>query len=351
MTDTNFSGIRVVHAADYKFARDGQLFSNWDLKAHHGLVQNGCYVYPFSINDRARMFSPTGSRVFGQGRANKALLETCRQVHPDLLLLGHSPSVGPEVIRKARAIVPKMRIALWWQDAIWEGHPTGQLFEKGACLDAIFISTSGDLLKQFVRPGCPAAYVPNPAEASIHNLRAFENPDPEFDLTFFGRDRGIPSRSQFLKDLRSLLPDFRLAIFGSLGERCVFGHEKDQVMASSRMGLNLSQRNDVALYSSDRIAQLIGNGLLTFCPTGCGLEALFGPNEVVFFDDVEDLAHKARDLKADDSKSRKIARAGWEKIHKYYSAREVVKFMLNVIFRKDEYRSAEWGEHVYWPDE
>lgn len=58
------------------------------------------------------------------------------------------------------------------------------------------------------------------------------------------------------------------------------------------MGLNYSRKNDVTLYSSDRIVQLTGNGLLTFSPRIPGFDQLYTEQEVVYFDDQFDLAEK-----------------------------------------------------------
>ncbi len=63
-----FQGLRVVHAANFQLNKDGSVFFNCDQKIHHGLIQNGCYAYPFSINDRARMLTWTGRKEAGAGQ-------------------------------------------------------------------------------------------------------------------------------------------------------------------------------------------------------------------------------------------------------------------------------------------
>ncbi|HEY8990688.1 MAG TPA: hypothetical protein VIM46_01820, partial [Luteolibacter sp.] len=82
--------MRIVHAANLQLDKDGAHLWNQDQKIHHGLVRLGHFVYPFSINDRARMLSPFGGKSLGKKPANRALIETCRNVHPDVLLLGHA---------------------------------------------------------------------------------------------------------------------------------------------------------------------------------------------------------------------------------------------------------------------
>lgn len=343
-----FSGLRVVHAANYQFAKDGLVFFNPDHKLHQGLVQNGCYVYPFSINDRARMLSPTGSKTFGKGRANRALIETCVNVHPDVLMLGHAQYIQKETLAEIRKRVPDIRIGLWYFDAMWVPKNIEHLHNRTELLDAVFATTGGELLRSVSTPDCPAAFIPNPVDASVERLRAFENPDPKYDVVFFGCDKRAPERKQFLKDLIRTAPDVRFGIFGSLGNPYSFGHEKERILATSRMALNLNRKNDVELYSSDRIAQLTGNGLVTLTPAGAGLESLYSPEEVVYFNSVEDLAEKIRYLKCHDEEAVNLARAGWQRTHETYSAGSVAAFILGVTMRDETYQLADWSEHVYW---
>ena len=347
-TDRPRRALRVVHAANYQMDKDGLAFFNPDQKMHQGLVQAGCYVYPFSINDRARMLSPTGSKIFGRGRANRALIETCVNVHPDLLVLCHAQTVTRETILEIRRAVPGIRIAFWYVDPIWEGCNYGHLTERADLFDAIFCTTGGSDLQQFCHPGCPAAFIPNPVDAGIERDRAFDDPDPEYDLVFFGRDKYAPERRELLSKLVEALPDFRMGIFGSLGHPLVFGHAKERILAKSRMALNLSRRDDVELYSSDRIAQLTGNGILTLTAAGGGLEQLYTSDEVVYYNGFDDLVAKLSQLKQDDTERIRIARNGWIKSHTVYSAENVARFIVDLSMRHPEYRECPWSEHIYW---
>ncbi len=346
--DNHRRSLRVVHAANYQADKDGLAFFNPDHKMHQGLVQAGCYVYPFSLNDRARMLSPTGSKIFGRGRANRALIRTCVNVHPDLLVLCHAQTVTRETITEIRRQVPGIRIAFWYVDPIWKGCDYGHLTERADLFDAIFCTTGGLDLKQFCRPGCPAAFIPNPVEAGIERYRAFEVPEPEYDLVFFGRDKYAPQRREFLEQLVKALPDFRIGIFGSLGNPLVFGHAKELILASSRMALNLNRRDDVELYSSDRIAQLTGNGILTLTAAGAGLEQLYSSDEVVYYSNFEELVSKARRLKQGDGERVRIARNGWIKSHTVYSAREVARFVVDLSMRNSEHQCCPWADHIFW---
>ena len=99
-----------------------------------------------------------------------------------------------------------------------------------------------------------------------------------------------------MQKLKDAIPEVNCSFFGCLGERLVFGAEKDAVLARSRMGLNLSRRTDVTLYSSDRIAQLTGNGIVALVQRGAGMEDLYTESEVAFYSTFEELTETVRHL-------------------------------------------------------
>jgi hypothetical protein len=347
----SFAGLRVVHAANFQLNKDGAVFFNCDQKIHHGLIQNGCYAYPFSINDRARMLTWTGRKKLGQGKANKALIKTCVNVQPDLLLLGHAQHVTRETLLEIRRQLPNIRIALWYVDALWDPKNTRHIVNRRDVLDGVFATTGGEMLEELAGDGCPAAFMPNPVEASIERFRAFENPNPEYDLVFWGSDRHAPERAQFLQSIVDALPNLRFGVFGCLGNPGVYGKDKEDLMPKCRMGLNLNRRNDARLYSSDRIAQLAGNGLLTVTPGGAGLEELFSIDELVYFSDVANLVQQLDELLKQPERVTEMARNAWKKSHEEFSSAAVTQFIIDLTMRNVRWKSASWSEHVYGLDQ
>ena len=341
--------MRIVHAANLQFDKDGAHLWNQDQKIHHGLVRLGHFVYPFSINDRARMLSPVKSKTFGKGRANKALIETCSNVHPDLLILGHAQYITADTLRDIRRILPQIRIGLWYVDPLWDEEEIRHLRERTGVLDALFCSTGGPLLESLATPNCPAAFIPSAVDAGIECHRAFDTPDSEIlhDLLFFGRDKGEPGRREFLRELKSLLPGLRLGYYGCLDQPGIFGWEKEQVIRRSKMALNLSRRSDVPLYSSSRIAELMGNGILTLTPRGAGLEELYAEDELVYFDQPADLAEKVRHFATHPAERIAVAKKGWERNHRDYNGTEIARFIVDLTRRDDAWKSAPWAGHVF----
>ena len=65
------------------------------------------------------------------------------------------------------------------------------------------------------------------------------------------------------------------------------------------MGLNLSRGNAIKYYSSDRITQIIGNGLVTLIDEKTCYRDFFDDDEMVFYKDINDLVEKIYKYKKD----------------------------------------------------
>ena len=58
-------------------------------------------------------------------------------------------------------------------------------------------------------------------------------------------------------------------------------------LSNSKMGLNWSRGKPIKYYSSDRIAQLMGNGLLTFIDQKTCYGDFFNNDEMIFYKNLE----------------------------------------------------------------
>ena len=158
-----------------------------------------------------------------------------------------------------------------------------------------------------------------------------------------------PEREKFLKDLAEALTQSQInyQYYGCFEQPGVYGKAYYKVLSESKMGLNYSRRNDVTLYSSDRIVQLTGNGLLTFSPRIPGFEKLYNEQEVVYFDDQSDLAQKIQFYDQHPAQANEVAQAGWQKTRQSFNAKRITQYMLEVTFRQPLSEAYEWSHEVY----
>ena len=98
------------------------------------------------------------------------------------------------------------------------------------------------------------------------------------------------------------------------------------------MGVNLSRGNPIKYYSSDRITQLIGNGLLTFIHEDTHYNNFFDKNEVIFYSNLSTLSEKIQRFARNDNERKKIAKNGKIKYMKYFNSTVVADYIINKTF-------------------
>ena len=94
------------------------------------------------------------------------------------------------------------------------------------------------------------------------------------------------------------------------------------------MGLNLSRGEPIKYYSSDRITQIIGNGLVTLIDEKTNYRDFFNDNEMVFYKNINDLSEKINKISRDEKLRKKIAFNGKQKYTKYFNSTEVADFII-----------------------
>ena len=221
-----------------------------------------------------------------------------------------------------------------------ENDPTSdnnkkRLINKSALLDATFITTGGNAI-----PEIPTFFMPNPVDISIEQHHNFKAHDLPFDV-FFASNSNDDKRhhcgqwqemGEFCSNMATALPEMDLLLPGINGAPKVFGPDYQEAMGQCRIGLNISRRNDIYLYSSDRLAHMIGNGLVVCIDRASGYNDIFSDEEMIFYSSEDELFKKLRQLKNNDDKRRLIAERGWKRYTTLFNSTEVSKYMLDVLF-------------------
>ena len=131
--------------------------------------------------------------------------------------------------------------------------------------------------------------------------------------------------------------------YGFNNKQPIWGDQFISAISNSKMGLNLSRGKPVKYYSSDRIAQLMGNGLLTFIDEKTCFSDFFSKNEIVTYKNINDLTEKINKFKKDDKQRRQIAKNGKDKYSKYFNSDKVSKFIINKILDIDTKEKFIWN--------
>ena len=139
----------------------------------------------------------------------------------------------------------------------------------------------------------------------------------------------IDDREIFIKKLVKLNKKITFDIYGMLNSQPIWAGDFINKVSNSSMGLNLSRGKPIKYYSSDRIAQLMGNGLLTFVDKETCLSDYFTKEEIVTYSDIDDLSYKLNKYKRDKRQCKRIAKNGKKKYLKYFNSTLVAEYIIN----------------------
>lgn len=334
---------RILHVANFNFFRYGQSFYATDWKIQNGLTRNGHMVFPFSYRDVTRWENFFRTSRMGQGKMNQRFVRCAEIFQPDLILFGHSESIRPETISLLRKRFPGTRFAMWYVDSLAFPKKLEEARRRAECMDWFFATTGGELLEKVKSGDNKIAFFPNIVDSSIEKNRNFEKKREELGLDFLycGRDYSKVRTSQ-VKSIVESLSGLRCEVWGSLGNPPLTGQVYYEKLSEAAMGLNLSHREDITMYTSDRMAQLTGCGLLTFCPKTPGLQRLFREDEVVYYDHARDLVKKIQHYAAHDEERMSMAERGWKRAHTSFNSKRVTRFILETVFGEPHSEVYEW---------
>lgn len=347
--------MRILHVANFNLRNSGQDYFLTARKLTAAFIRNGHTVYDFSDRDMARAATPMGAKALGIAAVNRQFLDIVDNIRPDLICLGHADTIRAETVTEARQLHPPARVLQWNHDPLFDSNNLEAVTAKLDVVDATFITTAGDHLKPLARPGRRVAFMPNPQDVTIEEGRAFAHADLPVDFIYSvgpaGSQRQVGDRildvASICRDVRARLPEVRCLFPGLDGEPRVGGAAYHALLSASRMGLSLSRRSDNYLYSSDRMAHLMGNGVLTLVDRRTGFGDVFGGDEVGFYSDVDDMVATIRRFKADDAARRAVAEAGWRKAHRIFDARIIARYLIEVTFGLALSNDYEWPLHAY----
>ena len=119
------------------------------------------------------------------------------------------------------------------------------------------------------------------------------------------------------------------SVFGGSSENSIL--IKDQLY-NSKIALNLSQGKPLKYYSSDRIAQLMGNGIATLVDKKTQLNKLFSNKGAIFYNSNTDLNKKLNFMLKNNNLRNNLAKRGRNTYHKKFNSITVADFMISKIF-------------------
>ena len=334
-----------MHVTNFNERHNGRLFFNTGRRINNGFIRLGHSVLEFSDRD-VQKYNKSLNDLDGSKSLNSKLIEVCDNFRPNIIVLGHADLVNINTLADIKKNSPEVRIAQWFLDPLNKKGPDfeknkNRILDKIDVIDASFLTTAPSVLN-FIDKRQNFYFIPNPTDPSFETLNNYSK-YCEMDV-FYAISHGVhrgklklgkyDERQDFLESLIQSIPGVKFDIYGLNKIQPIWGDSFLKSISNSKMGLNLSRGDPIKYYSSDRIAQIVGNGLLNLIDERTLYRDFFSDKEMIFYKNVDDLSNKILKYKNDDKDRKEIAEKGKIKYTKYFNSNLVADYIINNTFNK-----------------
>ena len=343
--------LKILHVTNFNERHDGRLFFNTGRRINNGFIRLNHSVLEFSDRDIVSYYRRIND-LSGSNKLNEKLFNTVYNYVPDIIVLGHADLIKKETLHKIKLNFPDIKICQWFLDRMdgpWQINKE-RFLDKIDYTDSNFCTTSPEVLN--LPKDKKIKYIPNPVDESFERLNVYSNNNLINDVFFalsHGVHRGVlkkgkfDGRESFINKLINITPNVKFDLYGINNIQPIWADSFYKIIEKSKMGLNLSQGKPIKYYSSDRITQLVGNGLLTFIDEKTQLGDFFKKDELIFYNSISELSDKIIKYSLDDKERIKVAKKGKYKYFKYFNSSLVAKYIIASTFGDNKTKYL-WGK-------
>ena len=312
----------------------GKKFTNGFIRNNHDVLE---------ISDRDYLRSNKSFNLIpNKSDFQKFLIDTFKNYNPDLLFFGHTKNIDVSTIEEFKSINKNLILSQWNEDPVMPGlkyskQNIANINLYSDFVDHNFITTHPSVIKNKInKTNFNFFFVP--VDKNIERFNVF-NMNPKKDL-FYAMSHGVnratlkegteDERIIFLDKLVKKIPNIKYDFYGFSNKQPIWGNDFNNALINSKMGLNLSRGRPTKYYSSNRIASIMGNGLLTFIDEKVQMGDFFNSNEIIFYKNISELADKILFYSTNDRLRKKIASKGKKKYFKLFNEVKISKYLLDI---------------------
>ncbi len=310
-------------------------------KFTNGFIRNGHDVIEISDRDYVRQNKSIGF-FNNKDKFHTYLVETFKNYNPDLVLFGHSNHINQEILIDFKTINKNVIISQWNEDPLMNGlgdtsANISKIKKFISSVDHSFITTDPSALNLSKKNFTNIHFFMTPVDKNIECFDVY-NLKPLNDI-FYAMSHGVnravlkkgktDDRVIFLNKLIKKISDIKYDFYGFGKQEPVWGNEFYKSLLNSKMALNLSRGKPTKHYSSNRIASLMGNGLMVFIDQKVKMTNFFNSKEIVTYKDIDDLADLIKFYKKNDKSRIEIAKRGKNKYFKLFNETRISKYIID----------------------
>ena len=332
---------KIIHLTNFNRRFDGRLQYNTSRRLNNGFVRLGHNV--LTISDRDLIHNSKNiTDLSGKKKLQRSLIDTSMNFKADCLVLGHADAVSKETLDLIKNKNKNLKICQWFLDPLSKTGPdykknNERILDKLDFMDSTFLTSCPSILPKKIDN---SYFMPNPSDQSFEILKNYEQNC--INDVFFAMSHGVhrgdlkkgksDNREVFINKLLRDNQNIKFDIYGMNNVQPVWGDNFIQAISNSSMGINLSRGQPVKYYSSDRIAQLLGNGLLTFVDQKTQLDDFLTNDQIIFYKNLDDLSYKLNKYKKDQKEAKRIAKNGKTVYLKKFNSTIISDFILSKLF-------------------
>ena len=312
----------------------GKKFTNGFIRNNHDVLE---------ISDRDFLKNHKTFDLFPSKKGfQDYLIETFKNYNPDLLFFGHTNNISLDTLHIIKSLNKNLIISQWNEDPVmpsldYSKQNISNINLYSNFVDHNFITTHPSIVKNKINSNNLHFYFV-PVDRNIECFNVY-NMRPKKDL-FYAMSHGVnrailktgieDTRVKFLDRLINKIPNIKYDFYGFSNKQPIWGNDFNIQLINSKMGLNLSRGKPTKYYSSNRIASIMGNGLLTFIDEKVQMNDFFTKNEIIFYKNINDLSDKIKFYSNNDKLRKKIAKNGKEKYFKLFNETKISKYFVDI---------------------
>ena len=312
-------------------------------KFTNGFIRNGHDVLEISDRDfisNNRMLS----LVPDNKKFQEYLIKTFKNYNPDFLFFGHTKNIDIETINEIKSYNNNLIISQWNEDPVMDGlsyskRNISNIEKYSTIVDHNFITTDPNIVSNNTNlKNLHFFFIPVDKNIECFNVYDMKPNNDIFYAMSHGVNRAVLKKNTedervfFLDKLVKKIPKIKYDFYGFANKQPIWGEEFNNALINSKMGLNLSRGKPTKYYSSNRIASIMGNGLLTFIDERTKIDDFFNNNEIILYSNMSDLAEKILYYTKNDKIRKKIAQNGKNKYFKLFNEKKTAKYIIDRSF-------------------
>ncbi len=342
--------LKILHISNFGIKNNHRLFNlSIAKKISNGFIRNGHDVIDFDYRNHHE-------GIFLKNSLDKKIISITKNYRPDLILFGHNNSLSRSSMLNLKEKF-RVKIALWYEDHVMKGDPSYRknldLIEKNNDLiDHYFITTAPDIIKTKIKNN-KLNFLPIPVDPNIENGK-FYNVKKDKDL-FFALSHGVnygklkkntvDERYNFIDKLISHSNNkINFNILGLYNEEPKWNYDYTSELMTSKTALNLSRGGPNKYASSNRIASLMGNGVLTSIHSKVKYQDFFDNDEIIIYEKHDDLIEKLLKIINNPKELRLRSMKSKKSYFNYFQNNIIADFIINKVFDRKKNFKYVWSK-------